>query len=734
MGERGQRPVFYPSDRASLERIRSILDIPGVHPVQDGLACTWDISWALARLLDQPEVPIPTADGNLPGLARYRALGLHERTWMSQKEDILFLARRGGAILAEPMRSGKSLMAIAAAILVDSRRTLIVCPKYARLGWADEVQEWAQAPAVLLCGRGAREVRVRCLTCKGKGVLLDGTSCADCRARNGQSYGYRIFETLALEPKIEREMREVRTWRVRGPGPTRVNLLPRPTKQIKIEYCKLPCTLSCRRHPEVEEVGAGAGASASAVLYCGKCYAEMVAQIRNARWLIVNYELLVKQHADLGGGVTQARDDLAGWVDTLKQLQIDVAICDEAQMLRGWSTNKRREGEARNERMLELVGHVGDRIRIPRVWMVTGTPFYGFTRDIFWLLEIASGGLWGGDTRLRGRKFMQRYCAGHKGTYGFEAKGRSIFAETELMRRLNGTRTADDKRNFDGVMIQRTREELGFAEPMRRSTVRLELDDVQPFHPGRARHGTDVIAKLIVQTSSLKREALMDRFMDELAEGNKIVVFTFHVPSAKRTYLAFEKELNSPSRRTRMREVNAKAWLATGAGRKEGGGGFDDVVLTDEQKKNWARDGDARYRMAADYRDHVGAGVIVATTESMPGALSLRGATSVHFLDLHWSPGAMAQAENRPWYPGVQDLSVIYYVARGSVDDHLEAEVLPKVETLARLGREKGAEAMLSAFAQPDELRTVEAIWDRLTRHLRVSDTNGLDAAGGAEG
>jgi hypothetical protein len=600
-------------------------------------------------------------------------------------------------------------MSLGAATLVDSRKTLIVCPQYARLGWADEVQEWLGEGALLLCGRGGREARERCLTCKGRGTLVDGAQCMDCRGRNGQSTGYRIYDVPELSS---------------------FNVVDRT--QGAIQWSNLG-KLACTRHPDVTMQ---ASPDLTQRPMCGKCYRELYTAIDRARYVIVNYELLVQHHTDVGGGVVVARSDLAGWVDTLKQFTWDVCIADEGQMLRGWSTATRRAGVPRNEKMLELVGSN----TIPRVWIVTGTPFYGFVRDIFWLLEIASGGLWGSDTRLRGKKFMIRYCEGKQTNYGFQAKGRSAYAEVELMRRLVGAPREQGAIQSDGIMIQRTREEL-FKDvpPMGRQVVHLDIEGVRPWIPGHTKRGGATIAKMIVALNDLKREAVIDKFINELSEGNKIVVFCFHVPSAKKTFLALEKALASPAVRTRMRQVNAKVWLATGPRRKKKGEGEDDeadndsttledVQLTDEQRKNWATDGDARYRMAEQYREHVGAAALVATTESMPGALSLKGASSVHFLDLHWSPGAMAQAENRPWHPEVKDLTVVYYVVRGSVDDHIEAEVLPKAETLARMGREKGAEAMLAAFNRTEEDRTLDAIYARLTRHVR------LDAESGVEG
>lgn len=647
-----------------------------------GVYCTWDVAWAVARLLGRPEPVVPSWEGVLPGLERYRALGLHERTRPYQKEDILFLARRAVAILAEPMRSGKCLMSLGADVLVDSRKTLIVCPAAARLGWADEVQLWTGEAALILNGRGGREARLRCLVCRGKGYLADGADCTACVQRNGQSYGYRLYDVPELSPVPYR-------------NPV--------TGDIQWDAVG---KVGCTKHPEVVSF-----AVPGKRLACGVCQRELYDALGRARYVIVNYELLIRQHYDLGGGAVGVREDLAGWVDVLKAQGFDVAICDEAHLLRGWSTKSARRGEARNERMLELVGER----RIPRVWMVTGTPFYGFVRDVFWLLEIASGGLWGRATRLRGKKFMARYCDGRKGQFGYESKGRSAFAETELVKRL------------EVVMMKRSKEELfADAPPIARLFKRLELENVTPFVRG-VRTAKEGIAKSIQRINDLKREALMETFLAELAEGNKIIVFTFHVPSAKKAFLAFEAALRAPAQRARMREVNAKVWLATGAARK--GEEDDAVALTAEQRKQWASSGDARYRLAEVFRSHPGAGVIVATIDSMPVALSLRGASSVHFLDLHWSPGAMAQAEMRPWYPEVRDLSVIYYLAAGSVDDHIELEILPKIETLARIAKEKGAEAMLQAMGHEEEERTAESVWARLTKHLHA-----LDGEGGAEG
>ena len=688
-GQRGELPVYLPTGTAGARWVAEIEQIPGVERAPGGLVCAWDIAWAVSKLLTGVEMPLPNWESRLPGMARYRALGLHTKTWPYQKEDIYFLTQRAWAVLGEPVRSGKSLIALGADVMVDSRKTLIVCPAQARLPWADEIQTWTGEAALVLYGRGGREARLRCVYCSGRGRLpgpdaLTLLQCPHCKQRNGQSYGYKIYDVQDLVPRG-----------VEG-------------------------RLTCPKHPEVQ-VAAEPGVR----LICGLCQLELDQALARARYVLCNYDLLVRQHYDAGAGVLGVRSDLEGWTPILKQIPFDVCIADESHYLRGVTTASKRRGEARNEKLFEVVGTS----RVPRVWMMTGTPFFGFVRDIFWPVEIASGGLWGRQTRMRGRRFFERYCEGRAGEYGYESKGRSIYAETELVRRLGV------------VMVQRPREELfKDAPPVPHQVVRLELDKLpakaRPRTSGEVRRATGQVgvAAAIKAVSEAKRELVMDRLMAELAEGNKLVVFCYHVESAKRTFLALEKAIHSREYRSRMTQVNAQAWLATGSGRNATAptadaerDGDDDPPTAGEQSEpvgeidgaRWARSADARYALAAAYRAHVGAGVIVSTIDAMPGSISLRGASSVHFIDLHWSPGAITQAGMRPWLPDVTDLTIIYYLAPGTVDDHIETEVLSKVETLARVAKERGAASMLAAFTQADEVRTAEAVWARLCAHLR---------------
>lgn len=657
MGGRGERPVLFLTSIAGAW-LAGILAIPGVRRVFGGLQCAWDVAWAVARLSNLPEPPEPTAIGDLPGLADYQQLQLHEKTRPYQKDAILFAARRAYAILAHPMRSGKTLIAIGTAIVIGSRRTLIVGPSITKWNWAEEVAVWAKESALVLDGRAGREGRSFCVTCRGKGRLADDSLCVDCRQRNGQSYGYRLHYVEMMEPEYE------------GPEDAR--------------YAPLPTTFRCVRHKDQT--------THRPYTLCPVCRQNFHRVIEDSRWVIINYDLLTPQEHELGGGQKILRADLDGWIRELTEYHaFDLGLCDEAHMLRGWSTSTDRAGYTRRERVRQLFR------RVPRVLAITGTPFWGRVRDIWGILDVISNGLFGDPTRVPGKEFMLRYCEGRAGSFGFEANGRSVYADTELVERL--------KR----IMLKPSRAEIfSYLPPIMRRVIRLELPRARPFRLTGNR--AQSLANAIKSVADQKRELILESLCDEIAEGNKIIVFCFHVDTATRWLKAFEEAFAERTQRRRMAEVRAKAWLVT------------------SESPASPR---AKLLSATQFREHDGAGVFIATIDSMSVGISLRGASSLHFVDLHWSPGALFQAEDRAWYPESAGVALNYYVGLRSVDEHVEQVVLPKVEHICRLTRDAQATAVMDAMQGPASAeRTLEAIYERHVAHLREPAALHLDPDG----
>lgn len=646
LGARGEHPVFFPC-RLPWDRLRELTSIPGIVRAPGGLRCTWDVAHSLASWLEVPPPRAPLESLmtdeeltdevlKLPGIGRYHALGLGQKLRPYQKDGAVFLARRAYAMNSDPMRSGKSVQALTASVLVDARRTLIVAPALAKWVWADEVGKWLQEEALILEGRGGDIARRYCLACEARGYK-NGQRCDACKMRNGQARGYAL---IAVE---ELQASPTGAW-------------------------------TCKKHLDVARPGPGP---------CPRCIEELHDAIEKARYVIVNYDLLVAQKTSDAAGRAYFRDDLQGWGPALARHHFDLCIADESHQLRGWTSDAKKKGTTRREKFCQITDN------IERVWALTGTPIYGYVRDLWGQLDaISKGAMSGPDSRLP-FAFHSRYCDGHKDDYGWKADGRTHFADTELPARLSY------------VKIQRPRSQILVNMPPKvRQTIRI--DDTRPSkRVARFSSGDDntgKITKLLKSTFEAKVDTVVENVVGEIAQGEKVVVFTLLRQSAERLAKAIEKEAKKSENRTRMREVDLKIWLAHGDASTQ-----------------------ARFEMARTFREHGGAGVFVTTIDAVQVAVSLKGASSVHFAELHWQPSAMLQAEDRPYEVGVAGLNIVYYIVRGSVDEHIEQVILPKVDTLARVVAEKGATEMNDALAGNTQ-ESLEQLLTSLTAHLKLRE------------
>jgi hypothetical protein len=690
MGERGQRPLVFwtPLSKEHLEDL--VLVIPGTGWRPGAVTAAWDIAWKVGEVLGIQVPPAPTTGPiPLPGLPRYYAHGFREVARLYQKEAAMFLARRAWGFCCLPCRTGKCLVALMSDVLVDSRRTLICAPSLVKWVWAEEIAKWTGESAIILEGRGGREAKRYCVPCDGTG-RLDGDWCPHCRQYNGQSYGYNIIEVRTVSRPVRAPKVEVpkprRPRKRKKPHGIRVNLLPKPRiygpryptagecERIKEAtqafYARFDeGTYCCTRHEDVR--------SHDPKALCMKCRQELIAALRSARYIISNYDILVAQeyHSE-AGELLGARIDLPGWTPVLTHVDIDVAILDEAHILRG-RPDKTRRGKARNSRLVQLLRGV------PRVWCLTGTPIYGYTRDLYSPADIASNGLFNRGFYC----FDERYCEGHIGQYGWENNGRSMLAETELKQRM------------EYFMYQRHRKDILSELPdKQRQVVRIDPKS-KLERPTRRGNRIQAISRALGLTLEHKLDEIVENVVQEMAEGNRVLVFTFLRASAERVYEALDKAIRSPQVAPRMRKKLVRLWLGHGEVSDKG-----------------------RFDLAREYRAHNGGGAFVTTVDAMQVGISLKGAASVHFAELHYSPAALLQAEDRPYEVGITGLTIVYYIVKGSIDEHVEKTVLPKFETQVKLTDEEGAKEVKTALCGKQTEQTVEEIWARLTAHLDSED------------
>ena len=120
----------------------------------------------------------------------------------------------------------------------------------------------------------------------------------------------------------------------------------------------------------------------------------------------------------------------------------------------------------------------------------------------------------------------------------------------------------------------------------------------------------------------------------------------------------------------------------------------------------WHVDGDVnvetRALQAKEFSNYTKSAVFAATIDSIPGAITLAGPKTVHVLELHDSPKAMAQAVQRPCLPGSRGITVVYWILRDSIDETNEKILLPKVKMLSNVMDDR--ESLDLDIAMKDEI------------------------------
>jgi SWI/SNF-related matrix-associated actin-dependent regulator 1 of chromatin subfamily A len=326
-----------------------------------------------------------------------------------------------------------------------------------------------------------------------------------------------------------------------------------------------------------------------------------------------------------------------------------------------------RRGETRRDRLVRALTPV------ERVWALTGTPIYGRVADLWAMLDVVTDGLFG-------RPFFDfdvRYAGGMKGEYGWVADG--CTNEDELKSRL------------DTFMLKRDRSQIMSDLPAKvRQVVKIESGKANFSKPKESRTAGGLHGALRA-TAAIKEPRVVEGVVQEMAEGAKVVVFAYLRESCAALAKAISEECQKGVMAPALRARNTRIWEVSG----------ETPV-------------DARFKMAEAFRNWSGSGVFVATIGSVPVAISLKGAQTVHFADLDFSPAAVLQAEDRPYEVGTNGLTIVYYVVENSVDEHVVEMLMGKMHTLENVVNEQTAGNFRAAFAgqSPEEL--AEEVWQRM--------------------
>lgn len=291
------------------------------------------------------------------------------------------------------------------------------------------------------------------------------------------------------------------------------------------------------------------------------------------------------------------------------------------------------------------------------------------------------------------RKFHERYCERTELPYGgADVDGTSIWAKTELPARLSL------------VVLKRTYKECwgNDAPPKIRTTNWIDSSEkATKGEKIRPRAWTNFeFEKESDQVLQKKLDQIVDDVAQGLVLGQKRVVWAYERSGVEILTAAFDSLRRERSYRAALAKENMEVFATHG-----------------ETKQ------DVRVKLAAEFREHKGAAVFIANYDSLPEAASLKGADGVDCAQLHREAGTLVQSENRAYHPDVVALPIVYHVLKGSFEERMIKDLLPRVEVLAKVAMEEGAESLLRMLdSAPKE--TVEDYMARLFGNMPV-DTNG---------
>lgn len=353
--------------------------------------------------------------------------------------------------------------------------------------------------------------------------------------------------------------------------------------------------------------------------------------------------------------------DVMGQIDAVDW---DMIIVDECHMIKGRAARRTRA----------LIGHwswgklIQTMIEGKRKIAMSGTPIPNRPEEIwptaFWLWP---------ETFPNFHLFGMRYCGAKRGKWGWSYKGSSNEKELNARLRLMGMMSRpksitheevpeksrkiiefpikgmaklveDEKSAYyehekdlgeiraKAEAAQVFNDEGGFRDAMRELNERVEL-------------GVGKLTKARLDIARAKVEHVKEYIEGELESGReKIVVFCWHREIASALYKHFRKQAVM----------------------------IDGGVPAEQRQRNIDK-----------FQSDPECKIFVGTIASCGAGITLTAANLMLFVELHWVPGDIAQAEDRCHRKGQKrNLEVRYLVVEGSIDSVMSERIIDKLEVI----------------------------------------------------
>ncbi len=379
-------------------------------------------------------------------------------------------------------------------------------------------------------------------------------------------------------------------------------------------------------------------------------------ELPETRYVICNYDILYGAKRRDASGVQHDVEHLPGWAMTLSG-RFPIVIIDEAHAYRGRASRRTQV----TKKMLNGT---------PVVWALTGTPMPNYVRDLWALIDLISGGLWG----FSYWSWAKKYCDAVQGQYGWKDSGASNLPE--LSSRMTY------------FCLGRSAATVGLELPeKRREIYRIDVTVSAPtVHEGHvAMTKSGFVAKALRMTARAKRSAVVAQVVEALEAAQKVVVFVYMREQAEEIAKAVKDKIDCP--------VSCVHGDLTPDGRDAQAGIFREIAAP---------------------------AAFIATIDSVGVAISLVGADLVLYGDLVPEPWKLLQSEKRCHRHGsTKRVLVRYLIGTGTLDEGVAESVVEKLASIeAAMGAD--AESQEVAGMLGGERKSDETIIDGLFARLKA--------------
>lgn len=324
----------------------------------------------------------------------------------------------------------------------------------------------------------------------------------------------------------------------------------------------------------------------------------------------------------------------------------DILICDEAHYLKN-SKSQRSQAilggkDAKTQKKIQP-------IKARRKVFLTGTPILNRPIEIWPFIRAFDPGGLGKDWMY----FVTRYCGAIKTKFGWDTSGASNLDELQAYLRQR-------------FMVRRLKQDVLQELPGKRRTI-VVLDPKAPDEDVLA-HEIAVVEQYRDARQSIEQlQEVRRTFFADISRARHITALA-KAPLAA----AYIRDLAQP-------KIVVMCWHKDVAQRIAQEFSEECVVVTGDTPL------EERQQAVESFQNDPKVTVFIGTMRAAGTGLTLTAASNIVFVELDWTPGVMAQAEDRVHRIGQKDfVNVIYLVFDHSLDARIAKTLLEKQENISQ--------------------------------------------------